>query len=71
MFVARIHNNRLGACTSVSSVDEGVKLIQQYVKDQFNRDLTENELQELQDSMEFYDESDSDNVYSFTIGQAE
>lgn len=68
LFVARIHNNRLGSCTNVSSYDEGFNLIRQYVKNQFERDLTEEEEELLDNEFEFFNDEDPDNVVSFTIG---
>ena len=68
LFVARIHNNRLGSCVTVDSISEGIKLIQEYVRDQFNRDLTDEENEILENDYEFYSDADLDNIVSFTIG---
>jgi hypothetical protein len=68
LFVARIYNNRLGNCTNVSSYNEGKNLIRQYVKDQFERTLTEEEEEILENQYEFFNDEDPDNVVSFTIG---
>ena len=71
LFVARIHNNRLGTCLAVSSYDEGIKLIEKYVRDQYQRDLNQEEKETLEDTYEFYNDSDPDNIVSFTIGAVE
>lgn len=71
LFVARIHNNRLGTCHAVSSYEEGIKLIESYVRDQYQRDLTLQEKQLLEDTYEFYNDDDADNIVSFTIGAIE
>lgn len=71
MFVARIHNNRLGNCVAVSSIDEGIELIQKWVVDQFGRELTEEELEILRDDCEFYNDDDSDNIFTFALGDIE
>lgn len=70
LFVARIHNNRLGSCVVVSSVDEGIDLIRKYVKDQFGRDLTNLENETLENDYEFYNDDDADNVVTFVVGSA-
>lgn len=71
LFVARIHNNRLGSCVMVDSISEGIKLIREYVKTQFNRDLTDEENKILENDYEFYNDDDADNIVSFTIGSLE
>ena len=71
LFVARIHNNRLGSCVPVSSIDEGIELINTYVVDQFHRELTTEEMEILENDMEFYNDDDADNIVSFTIGSLE
>lgn len=71
MFVARIYNNRLGNCVAVSSIDEGVELIQKWVADQFSRELTEEELNILRDEGEFYNDDDPDNIFTFALGYIE
>ena len=68
LFVARIHNNTLGNCVMVPTIEEGQELIRQYVKDQFGRDLTENENEILENDCEFYNDDDVDNIITFSIG---
>lgn len=68
LFVARIYNNTLGNCVMVPTIEEGQELIRQYVKDQFGRDLTENENEILENDCEFYNDDDADNIVTFTIG---
>ena len=68
LFVARIHNNTLGNCVMVPTIEEGQELIRQYVKDQFGRDLTENENASLENDYEFYNDDDADNIFTFAIG---
>jgi hypothetical protein len=68
LFVARIHNNRLGSCVMVGTITDGVNLIREYVKDQFGRDLTAEENDMLENDYEFYNDDDSDNIVSFSIG---
>jgi hypothetical protein len=68
MFVARIHNNSLGACVPVNSYEEGEQLIRQWVKDYFGRDISEVENEDLVNTREFYSDDDIDNIITFTIG---
>jgi len=67
LFVACIHNSRLGSCFPVGSMEDGFAMIQRLVKDRLGRDLTSEESEILENDMEFYSDSDSDNVVSFTI----
>ena len=71
MFVAKIHNNSLGACISIESYDAGKALIKKMAEEQFQRPLTESELEDIDDNMELYNDDDADNVYTFSIGAAE
>jgi len=68
LFVARITNNTLGNCVAVPTQDDGIKLIVEWVRDQFHRDLTPDELFILKNDGEFYSEEDSDNITTFTLG---
>ena len=71
MFVAKIHNNSLGACISIESYDEGKTLIKKMAEEQFGRPLTESELEDIDDKMELYNDDDMDNVYTFSVSAAE
>lgn len=68
LFVARIHNNSLGSCVMVDTINDGVNLIRKYVKDQFGRDLTAEENEILENDYEFYNDDDADNIVSFSLG---
>jgi len=68
LFVARIHNNSLGSCVTVDTIEEGLNLIRQYVKDQFNRELTTEENDILENNNEFYNDDDMDNVITYSLG---
>ena len=71
LFVACIHNSRLGSCFFVGSPEEGLTMIRGLVKERLGRSLTTEEEEILESDMEFYSDSDSDNVISFTIGSLE
>jgi hypothetical protein len=68
LFVACVRNSRLGSCFPVESTEEGLAMIRGLVKERLGRDLTEEEGEILECDMEFYSDSDSDNVVSFTVG---
>lgn len=68
LFVARIHNNSLGSCVMVETIEEGLDLIRQYVKDQFNRELTTEENDNLENNQEFYNDDDPENIVTFSVG---
>ena len=68
LFVARIHNNSLGSCVIVGTIEEGLNLIRQYVKDQFNRELTTEENDILENNNEFYNDDDVENSVTFSVG---
>ena len=68
LFVARIHNNRLGSCVMVGTITDGINLIREYVQDQFNRELTADENDRLENDYEFYNDDDDDNIFTFSIG---
>lgn len=67
-FVARIHNNSLGSVTEVASYADGVTAIGEMVKNQFNRELTPEEQEDVDNTGEFYNNEDHNNVFTFSIG---
>jgi hypothetical protein len=66
--VARIHNNSLGSVIEVSSQEEGKDIIRGMAEEQFNRPLTDDEIDHLEDNLEIYNEEDSDNIFCFSLG---
>lgn len=71
LFVAKIHNNSLGACVRIATWDEGIALIKGMATEQLNRELTDEEINCINNSYELYDDSDSDNIWTFSIGEVE
>jgi hypothetical protein len=69
--VALIHNNTLGKVTAVESEEAGKELIRSMAEEVFNRLLTLVEINSLVDSGEIYNDSDVDNVFTFTLGVLE
>jgi hypothetical protein len=68
LFVAKIHNNILGACTEVSSYEEGIDLLRGMAEEQLDRELTPEEIDGLVNEYEVYNDEDADNVYTWSIG---
>ena len=68
IFVAKIHNNSLGACIPVNSYDEGIDLIKGMAVEQLNRELTDEEIDDVINSYELYNDEDSDNIYTWSVG---
>lgn len=68
LFVARIHNNKLGSCVPVDDHEDGEDVIRSWVKDQFGRDITDDENEILMNDGEFYNDDDPDNIVTFSIG---
>ena len=66
-----IRNNSLGKVVEVDSLEDGQLLIQEWAKNQFERDLTEEEEESLENDYEIYNDSDQCNVYTFAVGIVE
>jgi len=71
LIACKIHNNSLGKTISVNSFDEGKALLRQWAEEQFERSLTNEENDSLENEMEIYNDNDFDNIYSFSIGIVE
>jgi len=71
IIVTKIHNNSLGKVVSASSFDEAKDILRGWAEKQFQRPLTDEEIDDLEDEMEIYDDTDSDNIYSFSVGIVE
>lgn len=64
----RIHNNSLGKVVSVNSEDEGKNMLRAWAEDQFQRPLTDSEIDDLNDKLEIYNDDDQNNIFSFSLG---
>jgi len=71
IIVARIHNNTLGKCIFVNTIEEGKELIKSWASEQFSRSLNEDELESLENDLDVYNDEDADNVYTFSIAIVE
>lgn len=68
---ARIHNNSLGKVVEVFSESEGKDILRGWAEDQFQRPLTDEEIDDLEDNLEICNEDDPDNIFCFSIGLVE
>jgi hypothetical protein len=71
IIVARIHNNSLRSCQAVDSIEDGKNLVKELAECHFRRDLTEEEMQEIEDTMSIYNDLDADNIVTFAVGIVE
>jgi hypothetical protein len=75
IIVAKIHNQSLGKCFFVETIEEGKELIKSWWHDQFGFPLEntdeESRLDDLEDQLECYNSDDHDNHYTFSIGIVE
>jgi len=69
--VAQIHNNSLGSVISVESEEEGKQQVKLLAEDQLKRHLTNEELDEIEQTNQYINEEDSDNVWSVSVGIVE
>lgn len=69
--VAEIHNNSLGKVKEVESIEEGKDIARGWAEEQLQRDLTDEEIDGLENDLEIYDDSDCDNLWTFSIGMTE
>lgn len=69
-FVCKIHNNSLGICKAVTSIEAGVEYIKDMVFEQFG-ELSENDIEHIEHDYEYYNCDDADNIFTFSLGQIE
>jgi hypothetical protein len=68
MFVACINNSLLGSCFPVNSTDEGISHIKRLAKLRLDRELTPDEIAEIENDLSILNDSDPDNVWSYSLG---
>ena len=75
IIVTQIHNNSLGKCFFVETIEEGKDLIKSWWANEFGFYLEntdeESRLDDLEDQLECYNNDDMDNLYTFSIGIVE
>jgi hypothetical protein len=68
-FVCKIHNNSLGNSFLVPSIEAGIEEIKKMAIDQLQRELTEEEVSDIENDYELYNSDDMDNIFTFSLGQ--
>ena len=69
MYIAvKIHNNSLGRVVEAKDENEATSIIHEWAKEQFGRGLNGNELYDLENNLEIFNDDDPDNVYCFSVG---
>lgn len=68
---ASIHNNGLARVIGATSEQYAKALVRLMAEDQFGRPLTEEELNDLRNTGQIYNDSDADNIVTFTVGSVE
>jgi hypothetical protein len=75
IFVTKIHNQSLGRCFYVKTIEEGQELIKSWWYAQFGFPLENTDksprLDNLEDQLECYNDDDHNNHYTFSIGIVE
>ena len=72
MYIAvRIHNNSLGKVVKVKDENDGKDIIRGWAEEQFERPLTDEEIDGLENEPEIYNEDDADNLFCFSVGIVE
>jgi hypothetical protein len=66
--VVKIHNQSLGKVIEVDSIEKGFNIIHEWFKDQFDRVMCDDELDDLENLMEINIEEDDVNQYTFAVG---
>jgi hypothetical protein len=71
IIVTDIHNDRLGNVFLVESLEEGLSVIKELAESKLLRKLNDEENELLESNLEVYNDDDSDNAWSYSIGFAE
>jgi hypothetical protein len=68
---ASIHNNGLARVIGAASEQDAKAMVRLMAEDQFGRPLTDDELDDLHNTGQIYNDSDADNVVTFDVGYVE
>jgi uncharacterized protein with von Willebrand factor type A (vWA) domain len=69
--VVKIHNNVMGRALECRDMDDAVESCRDWAEEQFQRPLTDEEEEDLENHGNVIDLSDADNHYTFQIGIVE
>lgn len=68
---ASIHNNGLARVVGATSEQYAKAIARLMAEEHFRRPLTDDELDDLHNTGQIYNDSDADNVVTFTVGSVE
>ncbi len=68
---ASIHNNGLARVVGATSEQYAKAVVRLMAEEHFGRSLTEEELEDLHNTGQIYNDKDADNVVTFTVGSVE
>lgn len=68
---ASIHNNGLARVVGATSEQSAKTIVRLMAEDHFRRPLTDDELDDLHNTWQIYNDSDADNVVTFAVGSVE
>jgi histidinol dehydrogenase len=72
MYIAtKIHNMSLGKVIATETYEEAIEIIKDMAKDILERELNEEELEDIDNVGELYIFNDHDNQYTFCVGITE
>jgi len=72
MYIAvKIHNNSLGTVKHAENEDAAKDIVRDWAEKQFERGLTDEEIESLDNELEIYNEDDPDNLWCFSVGIVE
>ena len=69
--VAKIHNNSLGKVVQAKDEADAKDIAKGWAEEQFQRPLTDEEVDDLENTFEVYNEDDADNLHCISIGIVE
>lgn len=52
----------------IALVEEGLKILIEWVEEKLERPLTEEELEDVKNDLEYYNEDDFDNIWCISLG---
>jgi predicted house-cleaning noncanonical NTP pyrophosphatase (MazG superfamily) len=69
--VAKIHNSSLGKVVEAKNEADAKDILRGWAEEQFERPLTDEEIDDMEDYLEVVNEDDIDNIFTFSIGLVE
>jgi hypothetical protein len=69
--VAKIRNKSLARVVEAKGEEDGKDILRGWAEKQFGRGLTDEEIDDLENNLEIYNEDDADNIFCFSLGITE